>query len=67
MICSYSFFLGMTAFFYAGSKVTKYKASLKHNIEDDYKEGRDNQKQFDQVELESKFVCFLPLYLSRRK
>ncbi|PIK49287.1 putative transmembrane protein [Apostichopus japonicus] len=39
MICSYSFFLGMTAFFYAGSKVTKYKASLKQNIEDDYKEG----------------------------
>lgn len=39
MICSYSFFLAMTAFFYSGSKVTKYKAKLKLHIEYDYKEG----------------------------
>lgn len=39
MLCSYSFFLAMAAFFYSGSKVTKYKSHLKQKLEEDYKEG----------------------------
>ena len=39
LLSSYSFFAALVAFFYAGSKVTKFKAAKKQQIEHDYKEG----------------------------
>ncbi|XP_072165559.1 transmembrane protein 19-like [Diadema setosum] len=39
MLSSYSFFLALVAFFYTGSKLTRFRASRKSRLEEDYKEG----------------------------
>ena len=36
---SYPFFVALATFFFAGSRITKYKAEKKKQIEFDYREG----------------------------
>ncbi|XP_054775028.2 transmembrane protein 19-like [Lytechinus pictus] len=38
-LSSYSHFLSMAAFFYSGSKLTRFRARRKQELEEDYKEG----------------------------